>query len=345
MIRISNKIQVGLQAALLLALYYFLLMSYTANIPEADRATILWVTSFDFCVLIGGIYFSSRVLLSRFFARGRYIQFVITYLLMVTAGGLLVAADDWVVLTSPETKARETFGEIMIFFFSSAGLVMIFSLVGMGIRGLANWIHSAQQLNKIRRESLEMELAFLRSQINPHFLFNTINLIFGHIDRTNKTARDMMVRFSELMRYQLYECDVPMIGIEKELSYLEHYIDFQKLRKNDQLECFISRSGELSGFSISPLLMIPIVENAFKYVSSDRDRKNFLHIEVSRLDAGLRFTCVNTKTSYPLTDVIKTKGIGLRNVRRRLELIYPDRHSLLVRNEENTFEVQLRIAL
>ena len=344
-VNISGKMQIGLQAILLAALYYFLFMSYTANIPEADRSTILWVVSFDFTVLTAGIYFSSRILLSRFFAKGRYVAFIIAYLLMVTVGGLAIVADDWIVLTPAEAKEGEGLAEILTFFFSSAGLVMIFSLVGMGIRGIANWILSVQQLNKIRNERLEMELAFLKSQINPHFLFNTLNLIFGHIDKSNKMARDMMVRFSELMRYQLYECDVAMIDIEKELGYLDHYIEFQKLRKNEALDCRLRRSEGLSGFSLSPLLLIPIVENAFKYVSSHRDKQNFLHIDVSRSGDNFVFSCVNTKTEYPLTEVVKTNGIGLRNVRRRLELIYPDRHRLDVRQDEDTFEVYLTITL
>jgi len=253
--------------------------------------------------------------------------------------------DDWIVLTPPALKKEESVTDLLIFFLSSSGLMLIMSTVGTGIRGLTNWMRSVHQLNSLKQEKLGAELAFLRAQLNPHFLFNTLNLIFGHIDRKNHTARDMVLRFSDLMRYQLYECDASMVGIDKEVGYLQSFIELQKLRKNELLQCSLNVGPGVTGFGISPLLMMPIVENAFKHVGGAADTSYFLRIDIQRSADELYFTCINTRAALPLADMPGNHGIGLRNVQRRLELLYPGRHRLSIRDAVNTFEVQLMIGL
>jgi LytS/YehU family sensor histidine kinase len=193
----------------------------------------------------------------------------------------------------------------------------------------------------MREEALRTELALLRAQMNPHFLFNTLNLIYGHIDKENKTARDIMLRFSDLLRYQLYECDVSHIDIERELACLQHYAALQRMRRNEQLDYRLDLQGSLTGFSVPPLLLMPVVENAFKHMGSGKD--SCLHMELRFTDRTFHFSCTNTKSTVPVSEPAKAAGIGLSNLRRRLELIYPDKHHLHVKDEARTFGVQLSI--
>jgi len=326
------------------ALYTFLLLTYPAQLPGETAATTVYIVTYDFTVFSGCAYFAAYFLLPRFFLRGRYMLFFLCSLLLIVTGTMLILANDLLLLRSEKNEV-ENFGMEALSFFSTAGMLLLIILVGVGIRSLINWLQSMQQLQTIRKEKLKTELAFLRSQMNPHFLFNTINLIFGHIDKSNTTARNMMLKFSELLRYQLYECDVAFIAIEKEVNYLHNYIALQKLRKSGNLECAFTLSGILSGFEITPLLLIPFIENAFKYVSSDDVRPNYLRIQLSRTEQELAFSCVNTKDHFMNKEFIRRGGLGIQNVRRRLQLVYPERHSLHINNTYDTFEVHLTIAL
>ncbi|HYD21300.1 MAG TPA: histidine kinase, partial [Flavipsychrobacter sp.] len=216
---------------------------------------------------------------------------------------------------------------------------------GVAIRAFIFWVQSMEQLHVIQQEKLKTELAFLRSQMNPHFLFNTINLVFGSIEKTNSTARDIMVRFSELLRYQLYECDVAEIPLEKEINYLRNYIELQKKRKADELTCTLKLPEKINGYSVSPLLMAPLVENAFKYVGPNSDKDHYVYIELKQDSGGLLFTCVNTRSSLIYKDVMGAHGLGLQNLRRRLELLYPNKHKLQIKESDKMFDVQLSLSL
>jgi two-component system LytT family sensor kinase len=334
-------IEICLQLLGLAVLYYLLLLNYSAFLPEIGRSKVLWVASFDFAVLTSGIYVTTRFLLPRVFAKGMYPGFALGYVLLVGLGALAIYIDDRLLLK----QADETEGtaDSLDYYFSAAGMMLLLTMAGVGIKGLSNWISSTRQISSMKEEALRTELALLRSQLNPHFLFNTLNHIFGHIDKSNKTARDMVLRFSDLMRYQLYECDVSLIDILREIDSLQHYIELQRLRRNEGLECYLRLEDSLVGFSIPPLLLLPVVENAFKHMSAGADA--FLHMEMNYRGRVFHFSCINRKAELPVSEPFKTNGIGLQNVRRRLELIYPGRHELIVEDGADTFDVQLSISL
>lgn len=144
------------------------------------------------------IYVAVLLLLPRYFANGRYSRFVLVYAILVSLATFAIYIDDRLMLM--QTGEVETGADTFYYCCSAAVRVLLLSMVGMGIHGLANWINSTRQISQMREEALRTELALLRTQLNPHFLFNTLNQIFGQIDRSNKTARDMVLRFSDLMR-------------------------------------------------------------------------------------------------------------------------------------------------
>jgi LytS/YehU family sensor histidine kinase len=191
-------------------------------------------------------------------------------------------------------------------------------------------------------EKLHTELEYLKAQINPHFLFNSINTIYFQIDRTNSTARDTLAAFSEMLRYQLYECNGHAVQVEKEIAYLKHYVDLQRVRRDANYTITFAHENT-NGFSVAPLLFIPFIENAFKHVSHFSSG-NEVHISMRKEEDRFRITIVNTRDpGQPGSG--SSHGIGLRNARRRLELLYNGRHTLTIQERPQHFEVNLELTI
>lgn len=203
------------------------------------------------------------------------------------------------------------------------------------------WYVQRELLQRIQLEKLNAELEYLKAQMNPHFLFNSINTIFFQIDKHNQEARETLGKFSDMLRYQLYECNDTGIAIEKELAYLKNYVELQKLRRNSYDVVEFTIADNLKNFSLPPLLLIPFIENAFKHVSNFTDKKNEIRIELVKNNQMVQLTVFNTTDS----SVKETGGIGLKNVKRRLELLFPNRHVLDVKKTTDRFEVNLTLEL
>lgn len=198
--------------------------------------------------------------------------------------------------------------------------------------------------NKLEKEKLSTELNFLRSQINPHFLFNCINNLYFQIDRKNEVARNTLFGFSEILRYQLYDCEKPTVPIEKEVDYLTNYINLQLLRKDKLLNCSFEVEPTVKNFEIAPLLIIPFIENAFKHVSNKTDKENLLSVSLNKNETHFFLNIINDKDHFSERKK-GPKGIGIQNVKRRLELLYPKKYELTIRNEPIKYEVILKINL
>jgi hypothetical protein len=205
-------------------------------------------------------------------------------------------------------------------------------------------IRFQKYVENIENEKARTELDFLKAQFNPHFLFNSINSIYGHIDKNNGAARNMLLTFSEMLRYQLYECNTETINIEKELSYLKNYIALQQSRKDENLIVKFEIDDNIKGFKIVPLLFVAFIENCFKYVSDNDEKENRVEISFKKIDDTLVFRTFNTKESAN-NSPINHKGIGVVNVRRRLELLYPAKYDLSIAESEHSHEVILKLQL
>jgi sensor histidine kinase YesM len=223
--------------------------------------------------------------------------------------------------------------------FSIALFYMAFSLA---LQLSKEWYFQRERLRAVEVEKLNTELEYLKSQINPHFLFNSLNTIFFQIDKTNINARETLTKFSDMLRFQLYECNGHEMPLDKELNYLKNYVDLQRLRKDDRYMIKFVTSGDTRSFNVAPLLIMPLVENAFKYVSHFPEGNNIVLIEVDAGSDGMTAKVLNTKETR-LPDRNEAGGIGLKNLRRRLELQYPEKHSLEVNETRREFEVILRI--
>lgn len=228
---------------------------------------------------------------------------------------------------------------------STAGAI----LLGLSIKLAKNWSQAQKREQALEKEKLETELKFLKNQFNPHFLFNTINSIFFLIHKDPKMASAALAKFSELLRYQLYECNEKQILVDQEITYLENFVALEKLRQNQDCKVQIKiERPHHRALGIAPFILLTFVENAFKHVSKNKYQSNWIAIQLNFLEENkLYFEVSNSKsdTQAIIQEAVHYGGIGLKNVKRRLELIYPEQYHLEIENHQKVFSVRLHLAL
>ncbi|XZF14517.1 sensor histidine kinase [Chitinophagaceae bacterium MMS25-I14] len=222
--------------------------------------------------------------------------------------------------------------------------IFIWVICMVAVKLIADRFRFQQHVDEMAQQKEQAELDFLNAQLNPHFLFNSINSIYGHIDKSNTTARNMLLTFSDMLRYQLYDCNNNVISIEKEINYIRNYVALQKVRKDDSLVTELNIADNVHSFSIAPLLFIAFIENSFKYAGTGEETENKVVVTLKKENDVLHFSCYNTKEPG-FVNHIEHKGIGIANATRRLALIYPGRHELNIRDEEHFYEVHLKIQI
>jgi LytS/YehU family sensor histidine kinase len=217
-------------------------------------------------------------------------------------------------------------------------------IAGAAFKLILDYGRLQKRMADTAKEKAEAELNFLKSQINPHFLFNSINSIYFLIDRNNSAAREALHSFSEMLRFQLYEMNDKKIPVEKEIRYLQQYMDLQKLRKDESLRLDFIAAEDVKGFSIEPLLLVPLVENAFKYLSHETGKTPYVNMYMSRENGSLKVMIENSSEKKESV-ARESGGIGLTNVKRRLELLYPGEHHFEVFQTDHVFRVNLSMKI
>lgn len=210
-------------------------------------------------------------------------------------------------------------------------LVFVFST---GIRVINQWLLSEARAKEIANEKLKAELSFLKAQINPHFLFNTLNNIYALASARSEHTAAAVMKLSSIMRYVLTEARNDLVPLEKEIQFTSHYIELQKMRLTDKTIIEFSVRGEPLGRQIAPLLLLPFVENAFKYGISTREYSP-INILLEIKDNSLYFSICNHKQLNTMLRATDNTGIGISNTKRRLDLFYGDRYSLDIRDKSN----------
>lgn len=211
-------------------------------------------------------------------------------------------------------------------------------------RLIADKAKNDQLLQARQQETMQSELSFLRSQISPHFMFNVLNNMLAMARAKSDQLEPTILKLSSLMRYILYESDGEKVLIKKETEYLESYIDLQRQRLSSKVVLKVSIHAPEGNQEIAPMLLIPFIENAFKHGTGYMEKPE-IHIDLYVKEESLHFT-ISNKFNPATTEIKdKTSGIGLANVKRRLNLLYPERHNLLITDNDNWFTVSLQINL
>ncbi len=195
-----------------------------------------------------------------------------------------------------------------------------------------------------RQEEKEAELKLLKAQLNPHFLFNTLNNLYGLSVVKSDKLPGLMLKLSGLLRYSLYETKEMFVPLTEELKYLENYIALEKIRLEDKTDIQFKVEGDLNSKLIAPMLLIVFIENAFKHLGMLQQEKSVVLIDLKINSDNLTFKCVNTNEESKNENLEKGKsGIGLQNAKKRLQLLYPNKHHLNIKNEKDFFTVELKL--
>ena len=220
---------------------------------------------------------------------------------------------------------------------------------------LSSLIHFAKRWVKLKdveldfkeeqRQRLEAELKTLKAQINPHFLFNSLNNIYSLSLDKSDLAPEMILKLSDLMSYIIYDAREEFVPLKKELEFIENHIDLERIRVNNRVDTSFESDENLWQYNIAPLLFTPFIENAFKYVSAQGNQKAFINIKLSENNNELHFFIENSAEEELTTFEHNNHGIGIENVKKSLKLIYPDKHKLEIEHSSTKFSISLKIGI
>lgn len=333
-----------------IAAYLFFVVFYGRS--SRDYQTTIIFVSFLFPLAISTTYLLIYYLIPKFLLQQRKALFflLLAYLIIVT-GWLseLISLFIFTIIAEyrVESTAPITFDSISLII----GLYFV-NLVAVAIKQVKRAFLMQQENTDLEQKRLETglklkeaELKLLRAQIHPHFLFNTLNNLYGLTLEKSDLAPDLVLRLSDLLDYMLYRCNQPKVGLKNELEHLHNYIQIEQLRYGPKLKHDFQQTGNPEPLEIAPMLLLPFVENAFKHGTSKQVDDPFVKIDVQIQDKKLKFRIENSKTNQAANEENYTQGIGLKNVRKRLELLYPENHRLQISSGETTFTVEFEISL
>ncbi len=231
-------------------------------------------------------------------------------------------------------------------YFYLANLFVAFGSTLVSI--IIDWMQHQRERTLLENQNIQSELRFLKSQINPHFLFNTLNSIYALTLKKSDDAPEIVVKLSEMLRYMLYECNEKQVPLSKEVHYIQNYLALEQLRHGGKISINFEVEGKVDGETIAPLLFVPFLENSFKHGASRTIKDGFVDVHLKMLEKQqIQFKVKNNKTdTFPTADHSpKSGGIGLTNLDRRLNILYPKRHTLTINDSPKEYEVILDLTL
>lgn len=231
-------------------------------------------------------------------------------------------------------------------FYTTAWFIILCILVisTASIWAYRSRIATLKHQQSMKSIQLESELNFLKSQVNPHFLFNTLNNIYSLCQVNSSNAAPMVGKVSEMMRYMIYDCNVRFVPLQKEIEYLQNYIGLNQLKTNKKLNVTFHVEGSTAGLKIAPLLLINFLENSFKHGDIHANGDGFITVEIAAYGTDMTLLIANSFKTKPVNKHIR-RGIGIENVEHRLNLLYPDKYSLRIEKNNGIFEVELKLEL
>lgn len=216
-----------------------------------------------------------------------------------------------------------------------------YTFFALAIKLLKYWYENKQAQQILLQDKLQAELKFLKTQIHPHFLFNTLNNLYALTLKKSDLAPAMVLKLSELINYMLYECREDEVLLEKEIQFIRNYIDIERLRYGEKLDIDFRVRGTTNGRKIAPLLLLPFTENCFKHGASLELDQSWVKLDIDVMPDRTMFKVENNKVAGTMPSRIE--GIGINNAKRRLDLLYPNNHELKIINGDETFLVILSI--
>jgi two-component system, LytTR family, sensor kinase len=336
------------QSRLFTVLIHFLIWAALFFIPllfletrEGQHRFLLFGNSM-LVLMAGYFYFNYLYLIPEFLLRKRIIPYVVLLFIgLVAISAMNVVYNYFIHLyVIPNSHHHTDMHYAMMTIYPA---ILAFGL-STSIRITDEWFKNERQKKEMENEKLTAELAFLKSQVNPHFLFNILNNICSLARKKSEDTENAIIKLSQIMRYMLFESKDEKVSLDKEIEYLQNYIELQRMRISDKVQISFSVEGDPEKLLIEPMLLIPFVENAFKHGISYLDESKIL-IRISLTDKDLLLTVVNNNVKKGDEAIPSETGIGLKNVLRRLELLYPEKHTLTIEDNGSLYKVNLNMNL
>lgn len=306
--------------------------------PTANISFVPIIISSLFLIAI--FYFNYFILISKFLLLKKYLIYVITSVLSIVTAFVLSGVFFNLFGVNPDNigSINPVLLKIEPVMRANAFLMLVVSILASISLTINN------HLRQLEKEKLVAQISSLQFQINPHFLFNTLNNIYATAIDTSPRTADMVDKLSEMMRYTMKETQNDFVPLEEEINYLNNYIELQKLRLDSKIKFDYTLEGEFTGLQIAPMLLIPFIENAFKHgVNSEQDSN--IRINIIANESEIHLFVANNKVDIQSGIKGNSGGLGIENTKHRLVLIYPSRHLLTIKETENDFIVSLHINL
>lgn len=322
-------------------LFWILIVTYFAwgfdfnENPERSFTNSLYFLPGHIIIAYSLIY----ILIPRFLLRRKFLNFSIGLLLVLMICTAYIIIAQLPFNNSMGFKGMTlTLGRNVLPFLHVGGIVV-------SIKLLQYWYVQKQQILEAENQKSIAELKLLGAQLHPHFLFNTLNNLYSHTLEKSTKAPEIVLKLSALLRFMIYESNVSRIPLVKEIEVLQNYIALEKLRYGDRLDMSVSISGETESYQIAPLLLLPFLENTFKHGTSKLIDQCWLSLDISVQKSWMQFKLVNSVEPNIKEIKKKTGGLGLQNVKRRLELLYNEKHHFETILQDEVFIVNLDINL
>jgi len=323
----------------------WLFYSYFFGFNSNNEKYIIWFSSILIPITIVNTYFSIYYLIPKYLITKKYKLFVLyaIYTLIGTAYLLsIIMFFGFIYMSELDFKQMPPLSTSLPFILMSMYLVVIvvsaFKLLKHNYLSLEKHKTLENKFLQAQLQLKEEELKFLKMQIHPHFLFNTLNTLYGFALKKSDEAPEMILKLSNLLDYILYQIEKPKVLLSEEINHIRDYISLEKMRFNDTLEVNLCVNNNNANFQIAPMLLIPFVENSFKHGSLINDLLK-IDIDIQTKQNVLEFRISNTH----LQNQNESKGIGLKNIKKRLEMLYPNQYKLTIHQKETKFEIILKL--
>lgn len=291
-------------------------------------------------VTIGATYFLNYFLVPRYLLKERYGAFSL-YFLYTLIGALFVemclVVLTFIMLAGADIKGMSP-SSINLRFLLAALLMIVF--LGGAVKMLSHWRKSREDYQSLMREKIETELKFLKTQLNPHFLFNTLNNLYYLASEKSDKAPQAIMALSELLDYVIHEARNEWVPLEKEIRFLKNYLELEQLRYADRLTVVFNAAGDFSHHRIAPMILLTLVENCFKHGPGRSVGNQWINIEVHCSTTGISIVVSNSRSQDQESRPV---GIGLQNLRHQLTLLYTDRHQLEISENNEHYSVNLEL--
>jgi sensor histidine kinase YesM len=326
-----------LQHILFWCLSFLILTNLFKVSAEVKQIDLIYTAIFHIPILLI-VYLNLKLLFPVFLEKRKYFLYTISVVALISLGSgfYIILFDSWIdhIFSGYYFIAYYGFFDISLYF-------LIYIFVTSLLKLARGWF----QLQELEKEKTLAELKALKSQVNPHFLFNSLNSIYSLARKNSPTVPEKVIQLSDLMRHVIYNSDDDFILLSKEVEMVRNYIELQNLRTAENEKINFELIGEIEGKKVAPLIFLPFVENSFKHGLKGGAENAFVKIKLEVLGNNLSFEIENSKGKSMETDDFKYKGIGIENVKKRLDLIYPGSYSLNITNGRITYKVILKVQL